>query len=74
MTKLVVMNNGWAADLSGIEIYAHDNPVSLTYSLIFGNAKHGLLIHDEHVPTILTGTVFFGNDLDNSGDADFYGE
>ncbi len=75
MSKMMVMMNGWNYlgnnDRSGIEIYAHDNLVSLTYSLVFGNDKHGLLIHDGYGSPILTGTVFFGNDLDGSGDADW---
>lgn len=75
MSKLIVMNNGWNwvewNDKSGIEIYANGvSPVSITSSLIFGNAKHAILIHDAVSAPLLTGTVFFGNDLDGSGDAD----
>jgi hypothetical protein len=75
MSKMMVMMNGWNwlgnNDRNGIEIYAHDNTVSLTYSLVFGNDKHGLLIHDGAASPLLTGTIFFGNDLNNDGDADW---
>lgn len=76
MSKMLVVMNGWFSDWtyddkSGIEIYAHGvSPVSITSSLIFGNAKHAILIHDAVGAPLLTGTVYFGNDLDGSGDAD----
>ncbi|MBP8857288.1 MAG: right-handed parallel beta-helix repeat-containing protein, partial [Anaerolineaceae bacterium] len=75
MSKMTVFMNGWNYkewnDKSGIEIRAHGvSPVTITSSLIFGNAKHGLSIIEGVGNPILTGTVFFGNDLDNSGDAD----
>jgi len=71
MSKMLVMMNGWDGDLNGIEIYAHGvSPVSITSSLIFGNAKHGLAIIDGVGDPTLTGTIFFGNDLDMTGDAD----
>ncbi len=75
MSKMTVFMNGWNYkewnDKSGIEIRAHGvSPVTITNSLIFGNAKHGLSIIEGVGNPIMTGTVFFGNDLDNSGDTD----
>jgi putative surface-exposed virulence protein len=75
MSKMLVVMNGWFSDWtydeSGIEIRAHNvSPVTITSSLIFGNAKHAILIHDAVGAPLLTGTVYFGNDLDGSGDAD----
>lgn len=76
MSKMTVFMNGWNwehfNDKSGIEIKAHGvSPVSITSSLIFGNAKHGLAIFEGVGNPILTGTVIFGNDLDNDGDEDW---